>query len=952
MYTVSRTAACAAFVKSFHIVLFIATVLNAGQGWGQSAGFNNTFIILSLNGGANTFYDLNATTANADFNNANLGTFAAGSSNLTLKGAEHNVFKCGGADLTSTRLYYRIYPTASPSGSFTSQTIGFTSGFNNGCGGQDQVWSNTGLTINLLTGLGAGNYTIEVYSDATITCCGGTAFASNSGNNYKATFTVSSIDWVENGTSTPWYTAANWSPSTASGAWLAGSHARFLNTGTATTAGIAMNTASLSIGAIEITSARTRVLTIGNSATNADGTLTLNGLLVNGTSNVILRNNASSSNLLTIQNNQGSGNRTLTVALGNSTTNVIDAASPITISSNITGVSRSITKIGTGTLTLSGTNTYSGGTIISGGTVSAGAAANLGDAAGAITLGSGSTSATLAATGTFTRNALNVTTSSAAGVIDVATSQTLTIGALNTASGTDNTTKIGKSGAGTLTLSGAGSYVGQTQIGQGTVIVSNNSGLGTNNTTTARGIDLGLNVGDVSQANNVSVLATTGITVPQSIYVAPNTSSATRTVGVNGSGSATFSNEIYMDGSLTALPGLGNSLTLSGRLTFNGGLLVSAGTTLLTASNNNYTGTTTINANGDLRLNPSANASFSSQIILNGGTLSTTGITATRTWTNTSTLNLSASSTIALGTGDHTLTFANSNGVSWTAATILNITGWVGTAGNSGTSGKIFLGSNSIGLTATQLEQITFSGFAPGALLLANGELVPRPCTAGAASSTPTLCINTALTNITHTTTGATGISNAGVSGANGLPTGVSASWASNTITISGTPTAPGTFNYSIPLTGGCGSVNATGTIIVTPTVTINAFSPATSTRCQGAGTVTTTTTASNSTGITYSIDGTSSTGGVTINASTGAVTYPAGWSGTTTITASAAGCNGPVTTTHVVTTTPTVGTPTAITVSSGTEPSCQLTNGTTTTTYATTATNSTGFNWSVSPAG
>ncbi|MFM7728834.1 MAG: autotransporter-associated beta strand repeat-containing protein, partial [Flavobacteriales bacterium] len=140
----------------------------------------------------------------------------------------------------------------------------------------------------------------------------------------------------------------------------------------------------------------------------------------------------------------------------------------------------------------SGTNTYNGGTIISGGTVSAGAAANLGDAAGAITLGSGSTSATLAATGTFTRNALNVTTSSAAGVIDVATSQTLTIGALNTASGTDNATKIGKSGAGTLTLSGAGSYVGQTQIGQGTVIVSNNSGLGTNTTTAARGIDLGL----------------------------------------------------------------------------------------------------------------------------------------------------------------------------------------------------------------------------------------------------------------------------------------------------------------------------------------------------------------------------------------------------------------------------------------------------------------------------
>ncbi|MDI1324629.1 MAG: hypothetical protein PSV36_17920, partial [Algoriphagus sp.] len=67
------------------------------------------------------------------------------------------------------------------------------------------------------------------------------------------------------------------------------------------------------------------------------------------------------------------------------------------------------------------------------------------------------------------------------------------------------------------------------------------------------------------------------------------------------------------------------------------------------------------------------------------------------------------------------------------------------------------------------------------------------------------VCINTALTSFTHTTTGATGI---GV--ATGLPAGVTAAWAGNTITISGTPTASGTFNYSIPLTGGCGAVSAT----------------------------------------------------------------------------------------------------------------------------------------------
>lgn len=111
----------------------------------------------------------------------------------------------------------------------------------------------------------------------------------------------------------------------------------------------------------------------------------------------------------------------------------------------------------------------------------------------------------------------------------------------------------------------------------------------------------------------------------------------------------------------------------------------------------------------------------------------------------------------------------------------------------------------------------------------------------------------------------------------------------------------------AVVTSGVCSSANSLATTVtVTPTVTINAFAPATSTRCQAAGNVTTTTTASNSTGITYSMDATTATfAGNSIVAATGAVTYAAGWSGTTTITASAAGCNGPATTTHNVTVIP-----------------------------------------------
>jgi hypothetical protein len=98
---------------------------------------------------------------------------------------------------------------------------------------------------------------------------------------------------------------------------------------------------------------------------------------------------------------------------------------------------------------------------------------------------------------------------------------------------------------------------------------------------------------------------------------------------------------------------------------------------------------------------------------------------------------------------------------------------------------------------------------------------------AGTPSSSSPLSVNTALTSpITIATTGATGIDTTG----SGLPNGVTAIWSANVITISGTPTNTGTFNYTIPLTGGCGTASATGTITVnasacpTTSITYNGY--------------------------------------------------------------------------------------------------------------------------------
>jgi len=161
--------------------------------------------------------------------------------------------------------------------------------------------------------------------------------------------------------------------------------------------------------------------------------------------------------------------------------------------------------------------------------------------------------------------------------------------------------------------------------------------------------------------------------------------------------------------------------------------------------------------------------------------LSTTGITALRTITNSSTLQLNANSSIDLGSNVHSLNFANSNAIPW-AGTTLTITGWKGTAGSSGTAGKIFFGTGTGTLSAAQLAKISFTGYFSPPILLGTRELVPPWVPVLAITGSPTnlgnSCIGIATIPVTYT------ITNTGATA-----TGVSVTSNNSQFVVSGAPT-------------------------------------------------------------------------------------------------------------------------------------------------------------------
>ena len=325
---------------------------------------------------------------------------------------------------------------------------------------------------------------------------------------------------------------------------------------------------------------------------------------------------------------------------------------------------------------------------------------------------------------------------SATRAITIGGTGTYTLGGAISETGTAGLT-VNSTAAGILVLSGANTYSGITTINSGaSVRLGNASALGTTDAGTI--VNSGANL-DLYGTNytNLESLSISGTGVVSEGAISNNGIAAT----------ATFAGPITMTGTTTIAGGSGmiilnntSAITGTGNLTLTGGAggtisspiaitgnITKAGLGNWTlAGANTYSGTTNIGT-GTVTLGASEVLPNSSAVAINGATLSTG---ATVGYTETAgTLDVNETSTIALGTGSHTLTFADSHSISWVSGKTLTITGWTGTNAG-GTAGRIFFGSDASGLTSGQLGQFVFSGYAQPAMLLSTGELVPDVATA------------------------------------------------------------------------------------------------------------------------------------------------------------------------------------------------------------------------------
>ncbi|MCS6243906.1 MAG: autotransporter-associated beta strand repeat-containing protein [Opitutus sp.] len=468
--------------------------------------------------------------------------------------------------------------------------------------------------------------------------------------------------------------------------------------------------------------------------------------------------------------------------------NVDTNGQSVTWASALTSSGGTLTKAGTGTLTLGGVNTYTGATTISAGTLALNSTGTIASSSGitnnsAFSIGGNKTIDSMTGSGT---TALG--------------SNTLTIGDATNTSATysgiiSGTGGLTKAGTGTLTLSGVNTFTGLTTISEGILAATHSSALGTS-------------AGGVTIAAGAALQLSGGITLADAISIVGGTSIRNLSGNNTLTGLITLTNDTIIQsdaGMLTLNPTSGSAITGVVFLRFNGagditvsdpltiGKLFMLGTGTLTLSGaNTYTGGTELSA-GTLNLGSSGALGSSGTITFGGGTLQYSSANITD---YSSRFSTDASQQYKVDTNGQSVTWASaltSSGGTLTKAGTGTLTlGGVNTYTGATTISAGTLGLNSTGTIASS------SGVAnSGNFTIAGNKIIDSMTGSGTTElGSNTLTIGDA----TNTSATYSGI----ISGTGGLTKA-----GTGTLTLSG----GNTFTGATTISAGTLALNSTGTI-------------------------------------------------------------------------------------------------------------------------------------------
>ena len=572
-------------------------------------------------------------------------------------------------------------------------------------------------TVNLRKNSALGTSTAMVNSTGTLSLTGTTlaitnAIDLNTGstlleNNANGTNTLSGIITLSGADTVNVSNASN-DTLTLSGTIMGGSS---LSPVTLTKGGVGLltlthansftGTTIISNGALNIQNSSALGASTSTVTENAGTELLLSatGLSVPNTVNML----ATSALLEDVAN----GNNVISGTLNITGSVIIEAVNPtndaLTLSGNIIGTGITITKGGTGTVTLSGpASTFTGSTTVSSGTLDISSSSALGNSNNSVTV---SSSATLALVNTGLTIANHVILNSGATLIDSNSNGNNVISGNVSLAGTD-TISVRNATNDVLTLQGAlsGSNVTLDIAGVGTVLLDGtNTFTGTVNVTGGT-LSIGTHAAALStSAVNIGSGATLNLAGSLDANVTNAITLTSATLRASGTNTLSGSNNLVLSGTNT-ISNASGTLTIANVISGSGASLVinGAGTVALT-NTNTYGGSTTLTSGTFIAGN--VTNPFSTGILnLNGGTLTAAG---TSTVLGNTSFTVGANDNAAIG-GSVSLTLPA--GTLNTGSTLtINNTGTTQFASTLSGAGAITIGSSS-GITEFSGNNSSLSG--------------------------------------------------------------------------------------------------------------------------------------------------------------------------------------------------------------------------------------------------